>query len=409
MKNFKLFGFVLFLSSGIVFSENSIQATSLKDFSKNYPFLDGQWEGIICASDGNIYFGVSSHSKTHAVHLFCYDMGKKKVKLVGDIGKITGENGNGMIPQGKIHSEIYEDNNILYFTTHWAHRDEKLPYPGGHFMSYDIKKRKFIDYGIPLKGQGLISMVYDPKYKRCYALSCEYPHFKRGSHLIILDVKNRKFYDKGIVQLDKQVCRVLLCDDRGNIYWSATPGKIGKYNPETDTVEFLDVFLPVNTKNLKKDYRKITKEDMWRWITWDKVNKVAYGLITYNSHLFSFSPSNKKLFDLGYFGPEGAEGRPTNLGYAIIPGKKIFYAPWGKGRYTHLMEYDIKEKKFKDYGVIKVGKRKVIEVHSMTIGKDGSLYMVAFVYALEGKDYIVKGRRYMGRKPYQMRFIKIEK
>lgn len=361
-----------------------IQAETITSFKSNYPFLSGQWEGITCASDGKIYFFVSSHAKEHSAHMFSYDPGKGQLELIADLGEIIEEAEEATVTHGKVHSEIHEDNGTLYFTTHWAHHAKDVGYSGGHFLSYNIKTKEFRDYGVGLKGHGLITMTYDPKYKLCYALTCKYPDLEPPVQLIVMNPQDGRITNKGTVQTAKETCRVMFVDDNGEMYWSTPPGTVGRYNPATAELTFLKQHLPVNPDNadMQKDYRKISTQDMWRWIVWDKQNKMAYGLITYNIHLFSFDPAKEKFRDIGYFGAADRSTRETVLGYALIPGETLYYMASGKDN-SHLIAYDIKAGKITDHGPVKTGDKNIIYCGSLAAGKDGKLYLVARV---KGKD-----------------------
>jgi hypothetical protein len=79
---------------------------------------DGQWQGIGIASDGNCYFGTSTHSSGHGAGFHRYDPGTKEHTVIAeDMTVICGEEFSGS-QQGKIHSPIIELDGWLYFTTH---------------------------------------------------------------------------------------------------------------------------------------------------------------------------------------------------------------------------------------------------------------------------------------------------
>src|SRR5262249_1098885 len=76
--------------------------------------VDGQWEGIRLASDGNVYFASSSHSAHHGASFFKYDTKSGQItELVHDITETCGEDARTN-PQGKIHSDIVEADGWLY-------------------------------------------------------------------------------------------------------------------------------------------------------------------------------------------------------------------------------------------------------------------------------------------------------
>ena len=69
---------------------------------------DGQWQGIMVASDGNCYFSSSTHSKSHGAGLHKFDPRTYEVTVLSDdMTEVCGEsNLPGRPQQGKIHSDI---------------------------------------------------------------------------------------------------------------------------------------------------------------------------------------------------------------------------------------------------------------------------------------------------------------
>ena len=112
--------------------------------------LDGQWQGIRYASDGNVYFGSSTHSAHHGASFFKFDPRTDQLTLLAeDITTIVGEDPQTN-PQGKLHSDIVEANGWLYFSTHFS---SELPgaysqWTGSHVVGYQMATGAFVDYGV---------------------------------------------------------------------------------------------------------------------------------------------------------------------------------------------------------------------------------------------------------------------
>ena len=116
--------------------------------------LDGQWQGIRLASDGNVYFASSSHSAHHGASFFKYDPKTGGVtELVHEITDVCGEDVQTN-PQGKIHSDIVEANGWLYMATHFAAEKPGTwaTWTGAHALGYELATGKWRDYGVLLKG-----------------------------------------------------------------------------------------------------------------------------------------------------------------------------------------------------------------------------------------------------------------
>ena len=116
--------------------------------------LDGQWQGIRLASDGNVYFASSSHSAHHGASFFKYDTATGQItELVHEITDICGEDVQTN-PQGKIHSDIVEANGWLYMATHFSAEKPGAykTWTGAHALGYELATGRWRDYGVILPG-----------------------------------------------------------------------------------------------------------------------------------------------------------------------------------------------------------------------------------------------------------------
>jgi hypothetical protein len=128
-----------------------MQSVALNTYKRE---LDGQWEGIRLASDGNVYFASSSHSAHHGASFFKYDTTTGQVtELVHDITDLCGEDVQAN-PQGKIHSDIVEANGWLYMATHFAAEKPGVyeTWTGSHALGYELATGHWRDYGVILPG-----------------------------------------------------------------------------------------------------------------------------------------------------------------------------------------------------------------------------------------------------------------
>ena len=134
--------------------------------------LDGQWEGIRLASDGNVYFASSSHSAHHGGSFFKYDPKTGQVtELVHDITELCGEDAQTN-PQGKIHSDIVEADGWLYMATHFAAEKPGVfaTWTGSHALGYELATGRWRDYGVIRPGYTTYAAVgVDPVRHYFYA------------------------------------------------------------------------------------------------------------------------------------------------------------------------------------------------------------------------------------------------
>jgi len=164
---------------------------------------DGQWQGIGVASDGNCYFGTSTHSSGHGAGFHRYDPGTKEHTVIAeDMTVVCGEEFTGS-QQGKIHSPIIELDGWLYFTTHlsnyWPEGIEV--YTGAHVLGYEIATGKFRDYGIVKPRYSIYSAIQvDPERKVLYVfLAPFHPELVKndGAHLYSVDIETGDKKDLG--------------------------------------------------------------------------------------------------------------------------------------------------------------------------------------------------------------------
>ena len=142
----------------------------------NFPQGDSNYHAVVHASDGFVYYAICTHNPDRHVNLFRYDPKKGTVITVADIGTALGEDGTKTIPQGKIHSDLFEYGGRLWFGTHVGlygrgGTKDHGPYPGGHFMSFNLKSGVFADLGIGEPEEGLVTVAMDADRGRLYALT----------------------------------------------------------------------------------------------------------------------------------------------------------------------------------------------------------------------------------------------
>jgi hypothetical protein len=170
------------------------------------PEYDGQWQGIVAASDGACYFGSSTHSYRHGAGFFRFDPRSLELAtLASDMTAVCGEDHRKTPPQGKIHSPIVESHGWLYFTTHMANYwdDAKNAYTGAHVIGYEIASRRFRDFGIIRPRFTIYSAIdVDPVRGRLYAFLSPFSpedEANDGCHPYRVDVASGAKHDLGVV------------------------------------------------------------------------------------------------------------------------------------------------------------------------------------------------------------------
>jgi len=364
-----------------------------------HDFVDGQWQGIIAASDGKTYFSFSSHSPKHNAQFYRYDPKTDKVEHLIDVGVWCGykDSPGKWNAQGKIHSNIYEHKGKLYCTTTSAHSSFEHPYPGGHFLAYDLKTGVFEDLAkLDLDGKGgLLSAVFEPVRERVYAIH------QHETTLCYYDLETKKVTVVGPAEDGGMQCRSLITDRHGVVYGSMRDGVIYRYHPETDTIGCLLTRIP-HDPDAKQPKPSKNRKDLgwqtthWTPMVWDPVTKWWYGVRGNDEYLFRFRPPENSrrhiariegLAPFGFRPSTEAQPRFASLGMALL-GRKLYYCSYPIWRsMAHLMSYEIDTGKVTNHGpVVTDGCRRVSEIHAMVPSPDGKLHCAAMVWSIEGKD-----------------------
>ncbi|MEN8191283.1 MAG: hypothetical protein ABFS12_00620 [Bacteroidota bacterium] len=404
---------------------NSSKRLISRTYSSGFELSHDTYNGLSTASDGKIYYVQSSESYKIGAQMYCYDPVTDTIKHLGDLTEACGEKESKTIVQGKTHTNFYEKNSKLYFSTHLGYYSiidgmEKIgvppagykPYPGGHFLSYNITTEKFENLATEPHGEGIITMNMDIKRGRLYGITWPTGYF------IYYDLAKDELKDMGKISKDGEngkgdnyrvVCRSIVIDPRdGSAYFTNGDGDILRYNFRTDSIETIEGV------DMKKDYFGLYDVNSpghmaynWRQTIWYEPENVVYGVHGNSGYLFRFDPSVPKVeivdritsepskrsgmfdqFSFGYLGftlgPDGhtlyyLTGGPVYVDGKRVRGKSETAAGEVKGlENLHLITYVIPNKKYADNGPIFFadGERPTW-VNSIAVGNDGTVYTQA--------------------------------
>jgi hypothetical protein len=285
-------------------------------FYSGFELAHDTYQALSTASDGKVYYVLSSESLEKGAQLCSFDPEHQKIEWLADLTTACGEGESKAIPQGKSHVPFFEKEGKLYFGTHVGVYEmiqgmERLPvnppegigiYPGGHFLRWDINNKVMEDLGTVPGGEGVLTMTMDTRRNQIYAITWPYGNFL---HLDLDNNKLRSFGpisekgEAGIVGRDYRVlCRSVLVDPQnGMVYYTTSEGDIYSYSPYNG-----DSPVKLEDVNMRRDYfGKYDPKlpgDMgynWRRIFWHDEENVAYGIHGNSNYLFRFDPKNSKL------------------------------------------------------------------------------------------------------------------
>ncbi len=393
-----------------------------ESFDSGFALSHATFNGMLAASDGKIYYVLCTDSIDTGAQMYSYDPATNRIRHLGDLTEASGEKGLKTIPQGKSHVNFVEWQGKLYFATHLGYYTiqngmERMgvpppgykPYPGGHFLAYDMTSGKYENLAGAPTEQGIISMNMDPKRGRLYGLTWPNGYFLRYD-LQTRDLKNlgpvSKEGEAGNGPTYRVLCRSLAVDpDDGSVYLTTAEGEILRYRYDRDLIETIE------GENLRKDYFGSLNPAAgggmgynWRQTFWYAPDKCIYALHGRSGYLFRFDPRGPRVDVLERVTslPSRRSGMNDEfaygyLGFTLGPdGRTVYYLTTGpirdsavnpgtqKGKRRapredlRLVTYDIPTGKYEDRGAIFLpdGQRPTL-VHSITVANDGAVYALA--------------------------------
>jgi hypothetical protein len=414
-------------------NENGTQAILSKSNglvarSHNSDFEMGgtSWVSTSAASDGKIYYTISTSDVDQGARIYVHNPKTGETKYLADLTEVCGEKDLKAIPQGKSHSNFYEKDGILYTSTHvGVHgsiedgelaitKEGYLPYPGGHFISYNLSTGEFEDLGVAVVGEGIVTMTMDQDRGHLYGIT-----WPRG-YFVHYDLEAGKLKNLGLVSergeagtpgVDFNVLnRAMVVDPRdGSVYYSIANGDIFAYSPYSESIR------KVEGVNLRLDYFGKFEPNQpgslaynWRRVIWYPEEEVIYGLHSNSGYLFRFDPSKPKIelverflsepsrisgmyslhpyggylgFDLG---PDGETLYHLTSGPIYKDGQRMT-SDQGKEmglsfpEIVHLVTYNIPNKKYVDHGPIYHENGSLIsDAYSIAVTSDAIYTLASF-------------------------------
>jgi hypothetical protein len=396
-----------------------------RTYDSGFDLAHDTYNGMGTGSDGKIYYVLCSESFKTGAQMYSYDPAADKIRHLGDLTEACGEKGLNAIVQGKSHVTFVECDGKLYFATHVGYYSiidgmEKIgippagykPYPGGHFLSYDMTSGEFEDLAKAPRGEGTLSMTMDTRRRRLYGLTWPSGFF------IYYDLASKKLKDLGPVSRKgengkgedyRTLCRSLVADlDDGSVYFTTGDGDIFRYAYDRDAIE------KVEGDDMRKDYFGLYDPTSpghmgynWRQTVWHPGERAVYGVHGNSGYLFRFDPRVPRVdvldritsmpskrsgmfdqFSYGYLGfALGPDERTLHYltgGPVYVDGKRVLgkaATAMGESKGVenlHLITYDIHTATYRDQGPIffENGQRPAY-VNSIAVGKDGTVYTLS--------------------------------
>jgi hypothetical protein len=422
VRQFALVILVLGTATPILYGQ-SVDSKVLRATAYNSNFPEAAkpgeaFNGMGVSSSGTIYYVLSSAKYDIPGQMYSLDPKTGQITHIANLNDAVGQGKMKAVAQGKSHVNFVQSNGKLYFSTHLGYYNQAsgvertavaphgyLPFPGGHFVSYDLATGKFTNLAIAPGGQGIIAMSMDKQRGRLYGITWPAGDFLR------YDLKTKNLKDLGTLfhggELGKlgstyrAICRRIVVDpEDGSAYFTTGDGAIHRYNYDTDKI---DTALGVN---LKKDYFgsfNPANKGMaynWRAAVWVPSQHAIYGVNGRSGYLFRFDSKARTVEVLKRLTSEPSKSSGTfdepiygYLGLALgADGHTLYYltgAPLSvdskktrpeQKEGTHLITYDISNREYMDHGQILLKNGDPVSPpQSLVIGLDGTVYTLSYV------------------------------
>ena len=413
MRRHLIYAIALFTAACLIRPVHADRRLAAKSFDSGFAKAHATFNGMLAASDGKIYYVLCSEDVDTGAQMFSYDPASGRILHLADLTEAAGEKGMHAIPQGKSHVNFVEWQGKLYFSTHVGYYTRVngretmgvpppgyKPYPGGHFMVYDVASGKIQRLASAPREQGIIDFNMDGKRGRLYGLTWPSGRFLR------YDMASKELKDLGSTSREGEagsgpdyriLCRSLAVDpEDGSVYFTTADGDIKRYRYDRDAIEI------VTGLNMRKDYFGFfdlnAKPGMgynWRQTFWYAPENAFYGVHGTSGYLFRFDPRTPRVEVIERITSEPSRRSGMNdsfaygyLSFALGPdGRTIYYLTSGstqeqKRSSAHedlrLVTYDIPLAKYEDHGAIFLPDgQHPSGVQSIAVAKDGSVYSLA--------------------------------
>ena len=317
------------------------------------------WSAMYIASNNKIYIGLCTHAD--AANVYEFDINTNTMKHLANLTILLDERGKGIWTNGKIHVRMQELDGYVYFGSFCEDNGppaiDANSYNGPRWFRIKMENGKVEPLSKINSFWGLTGQTMDTKRRIIYGLD-ELGHFCR--YFIDED------YTEDLGRVDNwDICRTIFIDDSGNVYGSYAPGRIWKYDVEKERIFDLEFLrLPVTMESRTMANPMLDRRAQWRYIEWDPVDKVAYGIIGGNNLLFRFDVNKGPEGEITSLAPMCApsyiDGPYFDIPHATLAmtinqkERKIYYLPVTRGDFDYgLVNLDVGNTNKKTNGTVK--------------------------------------------------------
>jgi hypothetical protein len=386
------------------------------------------WSGIHVGSNDRVYIGLSTHGD--AATFYEFDPVTEKMRLLANLTEVAKERGRGVWTTGKIHVQMQELDGWIYFGA--LCEDNGPPavdfssYQGIHWYRCEMATGRVEQLGLITRYWGLLGQAMDKQRRLIFGLA-------EDGRLYRYHLRDDWTEELGRVD-DWDICRTIFADDEGNVYGSWSGGNIWKYEAASGRIRDLDFLkLPVINQSRTMANPMIDRRGQWRFIEWDAVDQVAYGIVGGSNQLFRFEVKAGREGSITllaemcappFRGGDPFKIPPATLAMALSPRDRVIHylpvlegdfdygavqldphlsdglSPGGAPSLSFLVTYDLKTGQRRDVGLLQTADgRKAYGMGGARVDSQGRLW---FVGAFEERDPARVARPGTGKHPYSM-------
>lgn len=377
------------------------------------------WSALYIASNNKIYIGLSTHAD--AANVYEFDISSKTMRHLANLTILLNERGKGIWTNGKIHVRMQELDGYVYFSSFCEDNGppaiDASSYNGPYWFRIKMDSGNVETLSKINSFWGTTGQTLDSVRRILYGLD-ELGHLCR--YFIDED------YTEDLGRVDNwDICRTIFIDELGNVYGSYAPGRIWKYDVASNRIFNLEQLnLPVTLDSRSMANPMLDRRAQWRYIEWDPVDKVAYGIIGGSNLLFKFDVNKGRegeiiplevMYSPNFLNSEPYVIPPATLAMTINQvNRKIYYMPVTQGDFDYdlikldinsdtsdkgviqkkkpqssfLVAYDLKTGKREDLGVIVPTDGSIARgMQAAETDKDGKIW---FVGSFEQSDEVIK-------------------
>ncbi len=343
---------------------NALRAESIS-LTAVAPHLDRPFNPPLIASDGRVYFTSMPHDPARSGCMLCYNPKTEKLINLGEIDAMTHPRSRLEVPS-MIHCSPVEMSGYVFFTgedpfygKEWAFPEwpAGMVYQGSHIVGIDVKTGKPRDFDIPLPHASVFFLATDPPRSFLYMRQGY-----GGGPLYRMNVSTGK-----VEGLEFPAPDTFFIGPSGELFCSKDRNLVA-FDTTTRMYRIM-------AKNTGKE---------WLWMQGQERNEEIYA--TSGADVWAMNLRSGQVRKLG-----GFAGGDALQGACACQNGVIYHTMWADingVRATHLVTMNVATGKAVDRGLIVDQKgRAAHQIFSLSVAKDGTLYMAGTVWPKPGDPY----------------------